>query len=228
VECFVLYRLPLRRFSFCHYSFITFSAKSSNKIFPKKEYCYSIFYFKSTSKMYAFLKFALGANVHVSLPLRRFSFCHCIVCPSLIYGFWLLVWYFCSSLTGIWFETVRYTGGFIRGLAHKKTVPVYCHLLASSRAKGYDPLYSSSPLASLDGFSRSHDDGLYVVQLVVDATNQNRLYKKHMFYRKKVNKMRTATCWILTVMPLVMMSFSANRREAFISFRLNALKIDSR
>ena len=32
--------------------------------------------------------------------------------------------------------------------SHKKTVPVYCHLLASSLAKGYDPLYSSSPLAS--------------------------------------------------------------------------------
>jgi hypothetical protein len=31
-----------------------------------------------------------------------------------------------------------------------------------------------------------------------------------------------------TVTPLVMMSFTANRREAFISFRLNALKIDSR
>ena len=27
---------------------------------------------------------------------------------------------------------------------------------SSSLAKGYDPLYSSSPLASLDGFSRSH------------------------------------------------------------------------
>jgi len=32
----------------------------------------------------------------------------------------------------------------------------------------------------------------------------------------------------LTVTPLVMMSFSANQREVFISFRLNALKIDSR
>jgi hypothetical protein len=60
----------------------------------------------------------------------------------------------------------------------------------SSLAKGYDPLYSSSPLASLDGFSRSHD--LYVMQLVVAATNQNGLYKKHMFCRKNVNnkKMR--------------------------------------
>jgi hypothetical protein len=47
-------------------------------------------------------------------------------------------------------------------------------------AKGYDPLYSPSPLASLDGFSRSHGDGLYVMQLVVAATNQNALYKKHM------------------------------------------------
>jgi hypothetical protein len=32
----------------------------------------------------------------------------------------------------------------------------------SSLAKGYVPLYSSSPLASLDGFSRSHGDCLYV------------------------------------------------------------------
>ena len=55
---------------------------------------------------------------------------------------------------------------------------------SSSLAKGYDQLYSSSPLASLDGFSRSHSDGLYVMQLVLAATNQNELYKKHMFCRK--------------------------------------------
>jgi hypothetical protein len=60
----------------------------------------------------------------------------------------------------------------------------------SSLAKDYDPLYSSSPLASLDGFSRSHGDGLYVMQLVVAATNQNGLYKKHMFCRKNVNKIK--------------------------------------
>ena len=60
----------------------------------------------------------------------------------------------------------------------------------SSLAKGYDPLYSSSPLASLDGFSRSHGDDLYVMQLVVAATNQNALYKKHMFCRKNVNKIK--------------------------------------
>jgi hypothetical protein len=63
-------------------------------------------------------------------------------------------------------------------------------LSASSLAKGYDPFYSSSPLASLDGFSRSHGDGLYVMQLVVAATNQNVLYKKHMFCRKNVNKIK--------------------------------------
>jgi hypothetical protein len=61
-------------------------------------------------------------------------------------------------------------------------------ILPSSLAKGYDPLYSTSPLASLDGFSRSHGDDLYVMQLVVAATNQNVLYKKHMFCRKNVNK----------------------------------------
>jgi hypothetical protein len=60
----------------------------------------------------------------------------------------------------------------------------------SSLAKGYDPLYSTSPLESLDGFSRSHGDGLYVMQLVVAATNQNGLYKKHMFCRKNVNKIK--------------------------------------
>ena len=48
--------------------------------------------------------------------------------------------------------------------------------MSSSLAKGYDPLYSSSPLASLDGFSRSHGDRLYVMQLVIAATNQNTLY----------------------------------------------------
>ena len=61
---------------------------------------------------------------------------------------------------------------------------------SSSLAKDYDPLYSSSPLASLDGFSRSHGDGLYVMQLVVATTNQNALYKKHMFCRKNVNKIK--------------------------------------
>ncbi len=40
------------------------------------------------------------------------------------------------------------------------------------------------------GFSRSHGDGLYVMQLVVAATNQNALYKKHMFCRKNVNKIK--------------------------------------
>jgi hypothetical protein len=62
--------------------------------------------------------------------------------------------------------------------------------LTSSLAKGYDLLYSSSPLASLDGFLRSHGDGVYVMQLVVAATNQNGLYKKHMFSRKNVNKIK--------------------------------------
>ena len=64
------------------------------------------------------------------------------------------------------------------------------YIRASSLVKGYDPLYSSSPLASLDGFSRSHSDGLYVMQLVVAATNQNALYKKHMYCRKNVNKIK--------------------------------------
>ena len=49
-------------------------------------------------------------------------------------------------------------------------------VIASSLAKGYDTLYSSSPLALLDEFSRSHGDSLYVMQLVVAATNQNVLY----------------------------------------------------
>ena len=62
--------------------------------------------------------------------------------------------------------------------------------VSSSLAKGYDPLYSSSSLASLDAFSRSHGDDLYVMQLVVAATNQNALYKKHMFCRKNVNKIK--------------------------------------
>jgi hypothetical protein len=56
----------------------------------------------------------------------------------------------------------------------------------SSLAKGYDPLYSSSPLASLDGFSRSHGDGLYVMQLMVAATNQKVLYKKSALQKAHV------------------------------------------
>ena len=54
---------------------------------------------------------------------------------------------------------------------------VFAAYPSSSLAKGYDPLYSFSPLASLDGFSRSHGDDLYVMQLVVAATNQNALYR---------------------------------------------------
>ena len=61
---------------------------------------------------------------------------------------------------------------------------------SSLLAKGYDLLYSASPLALLDRFSRSHGDGLYVIQLVVAATNQNALYQKHMFCRKNVNKIK--------------------------------------
>ena len=63
-------------------------------------------------------------------------------------------------------------------------------VLPYSLAKGYDPLYSSPPLAALDGLSRSHGDGLYVMQLVVAATNQNSLYKKHIFCRKNVNNIK--------------------------------------
>ena len=55
------------------------------------------------------------------------------------------------------------------------------YVTSSLLAKGYDPLYSSSPLASLDGFSRSHGDGLYVMQLVVAATNhKHALQKAHV------------------------------------------------
>ena len=71
-----------------------------------------------------------------------------------------------------------------------KTITLVSWSQPSSLAKGYDPLYSSSPLVSLDGFSRSHGDDLYVMQLVVAATNQNTLYKKHMFCRKNVNKIK--------------------------------------
>jgi hypothetical protein len=67
---------------------------------------------------------------------------------------------------------------------------VYSSGKPSSLAKCYDPLYSSSPLASFDGFSRSHGDDLYVMQLVVAATNRNALYKKHMFCRQNVNKIK--------------------------------------
>ena len=57
---------------------------------------------------------------------------------------------------------------------------------SSSLAKGFDPLYSSSPLASLDGFSRSHGDGLYVMQLVVAATNQNALCTSRLRANKDI------------------------------------------
>ena len=80
----------------------------------------------------------------------------------------------------------------IREVLHFISAFVYAcsYTVTSSLAKGYYPLYSSSPLASLDGFSRSHGDGLYVMQLVVAVTNQNGLYKKHMFCRKNVNKIK--------------------------------------
>jgi hypothetical protein len=68
-------------------------------------------------------------------------------------------------------------------------------------ANGYDPLYSPSPLASLDGFSRSHGDGLYVMQLVVAATNQNGddrailrvgVFRRMAFHCKILNAL---ICW---------------------------------
>ena len=42
-----------------------------------------------------------------------------------------------------------------------KNLLSFVQVRSSSLAKGYDPLYLSSPLASLDGFLRSHSDGLY-------------------------------------------------------------------
>ena len=44
----------------------------------------------------------------------------------------------------------------------KELLKVHAGVVTSSLAKGYDPLYSSSPLASLDGFSRSHGDTVTV------------------------------------------------------------------
>ena len=72
----------------------------------------------------------------------------------------------------------------------QKLISALCLQYIIFASQGYDLLYSTSPLASLDGFSRSHGDGLYVMQLVVAATNQNVLYKKHMFCRKNVNKIK--------------------------------------
>ena len=39
-------------------------------------------------------------------------------------------------------------------------------------------------------FEVTRCDSLYVMQLVVAPTNQNGLYKKHMFCRKNVNKIK--------------------------------------
>ena len=65
---------------------------------------------------------------------------------------------------------------FYKRYSRSTNVYIHVHEYPFSLAKGYDPLYSSSPLATLDGFSRSHGDNLYVMQLVVTATNQNALY----------------------------------------------------
>jgi hypothetical protein len=56
----------------------------------------------------------------------------------------------------------------------------------SSLAKGYDPLYSSSPLTSLDGCLRSHGDNLYIMQLVVAVTNQKALYTSRLRANKDI------------------------------------------
>ena len=72
----------------------------------------------------------------------------------------------------------------------QKLISALCLQYIIFASHGYDLLYSTSPLASLDRFSRSHGDGLYVMQLVVAATNQNVLYKKPMFCRKNVNKIK--------------------------------------
>ena len=90
----------------------------------------------------------------------------------------------------IWIEDGRLSISYICRCYEQKVQTEMVTLPPSSLAKGYDPLYSSSPLASLDGFLRSHGDGLYVMQLVVAATNQNGLYKEHMFCRKNVKKIK--------------------------------------
>jgi hypothetical protein len=51
-------------------------------------------------------------------------------------------------------------------------------IIPSSLAKGYDPFYSSSPLASLDRFSRSHGDSGSCNQ------SEHALQKAHVLYEK--------------------------------------------
>jgi hypothetical protein len=54
------------------------------------------------------------------LFLCPFSFCHCIVCPSLIYGFWLHLWYLLAIVLSVplWFTASDYTFGIFW--------PLYC------------------------------------------------------------------------------------------------------
>ena len=99
----------------------------------------------------------------------------------------------CLTILNANFNNISAIYGGVIKLYKLITLLGYCLMSSkqsSSLAKGYNPLYSSSPLASLDRFLRSHGDGLYVMQLVIAATNQNRLYKKHMFCRKNVNKIK--------------------------------------
>jgi hypothetical protein len=57
-------------------------------------------------------------------------------------------------------------------------------MVSMSRTFGVFDLIGNLRRLWLDG------DGLYVMQLVVVATNQNALYKKHKFCRKNVNKIK--------------------------------------
>ena len=111
--------------------------------------------------------------------ILRFIFQEVVYTNSIIYLFHTTFFFF------FFFIQICY---FIELLKHFLFIfsQHYATILSSSLAKGYDPLYSSSPLASLDGFSRSHSDGLYVMQLMVAATNQKVLYKKSALQKAHV------------------------------------------
>ena len=66
-----------------------------------------------SSPVFSGARFTRSVVVYVCFVVRclsfcSFSFCHCVVCSSSIYGFWLPLWYLQTLLTGIDFVSLNF------------------------------------------------------------------------------------------------------------------------
>jgi hypothetical protein len=80
------------------------------------------------------------------LSFCTFSFCHCVVCPSSIYGFWLLLWYlqtllkFADNVRISFFPHSRLITGFITRLT-RRVPPVEQELLTIPEHPSSPPVF---------------------------------------------------------------------------------------